>query len=248
MVKRKTTQKQVKKVECQNCGTANSAKAKFCHNCGVALEIKPVSIKQINEKKANVDKESKLMVNNHPEHGTLILGKFKPRFFIIVGIVIIAIVLGFILLSSNGKSSSSGPTKFAACTSDSQCASGSYCSSFGACLVSTCGDGICTSQEKQSGSCPIDCGCSSGYIVNRYSNMCQAPVNVSSSVMSNYIANYLKNNSVTGTITSFNNTYYGNKTVEEAFVNCQVNATSYPCQIIFYFNQNGTVINVIRTS
>ena len=248
MVKRKITQKQIKKVECQNCGTTNSVKAKFCHNCGVALEIKPIFTKQNVEGNLSEKKEPKPIIHKHPEHGTVIFGKFKLRFFIIIGILIVAIMLGFIFLSSNGNLGSNGPTKFAACTSDSQCPSGSYCSNFGACLVSTCGDGICTSQEKQNGSCPIDCGCSSGYIVNKYLNVCQAPVNVSASVMRTYISNYLKNNSITGTITAFNNTYYGNRTVEEAFVNCQVNATSYPCQVIFYFNQNGAIINVIRTS
>lgn len=242
MAKRKTTQKQSKKVKCQNCGASNSIKSKFCHNCGAELEIQPEPVKKVVEKEA-VQSEKEITIKKDKGQGVVIFGKFKPRFFIIIGVLIVAVALGVIAFSSNNSNSG----KFAACTSDAQCSSGSYCSSFGGCLVSTCGDGVCSSQERQAGSCPIDCGCTSGQVLNKHTNQCQQPVNVSTQIITTYIDSYLNKNNLTGSITSIDNSYYGNSTVKEAIVNCQLNQTSYPCQIIFYFNQTGNVINVIRT-
>ena len=60
--------------------------------------------------------------------------------------------------------------------------------------------------------------------------------------------NWLNQNNETGSISSINNTYYGNQIVEEAVVNCQLTNQTYPCSIIFYFNKNGTNINIIRST
>lgn len=247
--KENVTKKKIKKVECPKCGKLNSLKAKFCIACGAKLEpIAPPVKEPKPDAKETIQSKSK-------DSGTLILGKFRPRFFIIIGVIVVAIIAGAYFLTSNHTSTqplapnnTNASTKFAACTSSSQCSAGDYCSNFGACLPATCGDGICTTQERQSNSCPIDCGCGAGTVLNRHLDECQPSINVSQSTITAYISKWLTQNNETGSITSINDTYYSNQTVEEAVVNCQLTNQTYPCSIVFYFNQTGNVINVIRSS
>jgi hypothetical protein len=231
------TSKKVSKIACPNCGTKNSIKSKFCSSCGATLQ----PIEEV--KKEEVRNPQKQKETKKAEE-TLIFGHFKPKFFLILGILTIILIGLFIFFSSSFTKTKAATLS---CTVDS-CQAGYYCSSYGACIKAYCGDGICTTQERANNSCPIDCGCGSGYILNKYTNQCQKPINVSTQIITGYIDKYLNQNNVTGSITAINNTYYGNSTVKEVIVNCQLNQTSYPCQIIFYFNQNGTAINVIRTT
>lgn len=234
-----------KKIECQECGALNSAKSKFCNECGAELAIESKSIKKAEDKSSKEGQKEESAEKS----------KSKPLIYIIAAIVVIVAVAGAYLAFSYNTPNTVQPsrnntnsTNFAACTSDNQCPTGDYCTSYGACLASTCGNGVCTTQERQSNSCPIDCGCPNGYILNRYSDTCQAQITISNSTMIDYVDAYLRNNSITGHITSINNTYYGNQSVKEVVVNCQVNATSYPCQIIFYFNESGDEIHTVQTT
>ena len=221
MAQRKTKQKKDKKVLDKK----------------VKEEVKEV--KKVTATETGEVKEAKV------KEETVILGHFKPRFFIIAGILIVLAIVSALYFTNSLTVYKSGNQT--SCTSNTQCQSGSYCSDYGACIKSVCGDGVCLPPENQS-SCPIDCGCGSGYILNKHTDQCQSPVNVSTQIITTYIDNYLSENNVTGHITSISDSYYGNITVKQAIVNCQTNSTSSPCKIIFYFNQTGNVINVIRTT
>jgi len=174
----------------------------------------------------------------------LIFGRFKPRFFLIVGILIIIIVGIFFLFNIQlGPPSTS---TILSCTANS-CQTGYYCSSFGACLKSVCGDGICSTQEKANNSCPIDCGCGSGYVLNKYTNQCQMSLTISNANITTVVDNYLHQNKINGTITNITNGYYGSQSVKEVFVNCALPNVNFPCQMTFYINSTIQIINVTRT-
>ena len=242
-----STKKEVKFIYCHNCGTKNGSDSKFCKKCGEELHIttSKQETEQSKEKKITekLDKKEKEKPN-----------KIHIGVYVLI-IVIVAIIgsLGYIYLHSSTNSLGSSNSTYKGtnqskpeCTTSSQCPSGDYCTNFGECVTDYCGDGVCTAQKQQSNSCPIDCGCPSGEVLNRYSDKCGAPINVSITIIDNYIAGYLKNNSLTGNIISINNTYYQNQIVKEAVVNCQLNA-SYPCQVVFYFNESGSEIQTIRS-
>jgi hypothetical protein len=231
------------KIECPQCGTKNHADSKFCKSCGTKLGKELSKTKEASSKKME-----KL---NKDESDTKTSLKIKPLYIGVIAVIIIIAVLGILYIHTSNNNTSkvySSNTTKPECTTSSQCSAGDYCSSYGACLRAYCGDGVCTAQERANNSCAIDCGCGSGQVLNKYTNQCQSPINVSTETITTYIDSYLSQNNVTGHITSINNTYYGNYSVKEAVVDCQTNTTSYPCQIIFYFNQTGNVINVIRTS
>jgi hypothetical protein len=222
-------------VKCPQCDAKNGARAKFCKTCGAKLGTEVSKV----EAREDVNKTEKSSS-----------AKIKPLYIGIIAIILIAAVVSLLYFhqsSSTAKVSAYNTTN-PECTTSSQCAAGDYCSSYGACLKAYCGDGVCTAGERANNSCAIDCGCGSGQVLNRYNDQCQAPINVSTQIITNYIDNYLSENNVTGHITAINNSYEGNYTIKEAIVDCQTNSTSYPCQIVFYFNQSGNVINVIRTS
>ncbi len=230
-----STQKQtIRKVVCPNCNTKNLSTAKFCSNCGLDLTKIEKIAKQ--EEKEMPKKESK----------KVIMGHFKPKFFMILGAAIVGIGLVAFYIFAGGKTGSS--TYSPQCTNDSQCSQGSYCSSFGACLRSTCGDGICTSQERQSSSCPVDCGCAQGQVLNKYLNQCQTSLVLSQTAINNLVNNWLSHNAINGTITTTNDAYYGNQTVKLVNVNCAPPNAQYPCQMTFYINYQAQIVNVTSTT
>lgn len=253
--KSKATKKTVKRIKCGNCGKLNTPSHNFCISCGTRLN-KSSNI----PKKSVIEETSKLNEKlshqtNSKEELSLLPKWLKLKYVGIIAIMVIAIFSIYLLSLKNSSTSSLAQSNSTAsnatkplCTSSNECQTGYYCSNYGACLKAFCGDGVCTTQEKSNNSCPIDCGCSNGEVLNRYANECQMPANVSNYTIQTYVSSYLKNYSIKGDITSINNTYYGNESVKEAVVDCQLNQTSYPCQVIFYFNQNGTVVNIIRTS
>lgn len=179
---------------------------------------------------------------------TVILGHFKPRFFLILGVIIVLGIGLFYFFGSQSQKSLNPSTAVFQCISNNQCVSGQYCTNYGACVQDTCGDGVCTAQKLQSGSCPLDCGCPSGQVLNKYSGSCQAPLNITNAAVANVVNSYLKRYNITGTITGINNTYYGNQTVKVAYVNCQSSGSKYPCQMVFYVNNNAQIVNTTRTS
>ena len=223
---------------CPNCSKKVPDTAKFCPKCGYNF-VSTSKKAKVSEKKEEIIK--------------------KPFNFIpIVAVICIVIVVGiiyFYLRPSNPSTSILNSSSHAAvnnsvftpeCTTTSQCASGDYCNNIGICTKISCGDGVCSPSERQSNSCAIDCGCSGGTVLNSHTNQCQAPINVSTQLITQAVENYLKTNSINGTISSMNNTYYGNQTVKEAVVNCQAPKGSV-CQIIFYLNSNATIIQIFQT-
>jgi len=135
------------------------------------------------------------------------------------------------------------------CTTDDQCPAGAYCSRYGACLAPQCGDGICSPKENLNGSCPRDCGCPTGRVLNAYLNQCQQGVNVSSDTVNTVINNYLTQHNITGTATDIHDTYYGNQTVKSVFIDCrEPMRTTMSCGIVLFIDNNGTIIEVLRTT
>lgn len=232
-------------IYCHKCGTKNDGSAKFCMKCGAELHLDVQKEKEVQHKEKVLEKKK---VEKTPT-GKLHWGIYA----LIVVIIVIIGSLAYVYLhfstnvgSPNNKNSSYKNTSNQ-CTTSSQCSAGSYCSSFGACVKDYCGDGVCTPQKQQSNSCPIDCGCPSGEVLNKYTGTCQQPPSLNSTTIMDIVDNYLKQNNINGTITAIKNSYYGNQAVKEADVNCQTNQSKYPCGIIFYLNSNGTIINVTRT-
>lgn len=171
---------------------------------------------------------------------TAILGHFKPKFFIILAILIVLVVgfvVYFVYKSANQTS----------CTSNNQCQNGSYCSSYEVCIKNVCGDGVCLVPENQS-NCPIDCGCPSGQVLNEYLNRCQTAVTLSPSTINAIVGNWLTYNAINGTITGISDTYYENQTVKSVTVNCAPPNSKYPCQLVFYINYQAQIINVTSTT
>ena len=192
-------------------------------------------------------KKKKVTVEKGPiKKEKVILGHFKPKFFMILGAVIVVIGLVAFYIFIGGKNSSS--TYSPQCTNDSQCSQGSYCSSFGACLRLTCGDGICTSQERQSGSCPVDCGCAQGQVLNKYLNQCQTSVVLSQTIINNVVNSWLSHNAINGTITATSDSYYGGQTIKLVTVNCAPPKALFPCQMTFYINYQAQIVNVTSTN
>ncbi len=134
------------------------------------------------------------------------------------------------------------------CAADSDCSTGSYCSGFGACLKDTCGDGTCSAEEKSKNSCPTDCGCTQGEILNKHTNQCQPTIVISSDLVTTTANTYLSQNNITGKIVSTVDTYYGNQALKEVVVDCAIQGDKYPCQIILYVDSSGKIVNVSRTS
>lgn len=133
------------------------------------------------------------------------------------------------------------------CSSDAQCPADYYCSNYNVCIKNTCGDGVCSAEEKASNSCAIDCGCPGGEIVNAYLNACQAPPNISNAYAANATEVYLRANNMTGTILAINESYFGNQSAKLVSVSCSVSANSLPCMIFFFVGDNG-IISVLHST
>lgn len=216
------------------------------------------AVGEVYEEPETEELNEKLDENNEEETKKLMLGHFKPRFFVIIGsLAIIVIIIALLMLnnqlnnplinSTNGQSAHNNTKTVVSCTANS-CQTGYYCSSYGACLKAFCGDGICTAQERANNSCPIDCGCSSGQVLNKHLNECQQNLSVSNAAIDTAVDNYLQQNSINGTIINITNGYYGNQAVKIASVNCAAPSSKYPCQIVFYVNSNAQIINETYTT
>lgn len=247
--KSKKTTKAQKRIECPECGTKNSSKTKFCSNCGVGLqtveEQQKIKAQEAHERR---QKEAAEINRNIQSKGN------RSKLYIAGGVLIVLIIAAVFFLNSSGSNKQLGTQNqtqnttqaVVSCTVNS-CQSGYYCSSYGACLKAYCGDGVCTQQEKTTGSCPIDCGCSSGQVLNKYTNECQQSLTISNANITIVVDNYLAQNKINGTITNITNGYYGSQAVKEAFVNCAPPSAKYPCQMAFYINSTVQIVNVTIT-
>lgn len=241
MPKTKANIKSPSAIYCHKCGTKNDSNAKFCMKCGSELHLDAPKDKEIqNKEEISEKKKVEKPISEKLHWGIYVL--------IVVIIAIIGSLAYLYLHSSTNLSTLNSKNLSNQCTSSSQCSAGSYCSSFGACVKDYCGDGICTPQKQQSNSCPIDCGCPSGEVLNKYSGTCQQSLTINSTTIMRIVYNYLTQNNINGTITTIKDSYYGSQVVKEADVNCQTNQSKYPCGIVFYINSNGTIVNVTRTS
>lgn len=242
-----TKSKKDEYIYCHKCGTKNGSDTKFCKECGAQLHREDKT-----KGEAVVQKEEKVKEVKEQEKSA---SSRMPIWMYALIIIIVLVIGGFVYVylhsnSSNNLSNinSSYKTPSNQCATNSQCSAGYYCSSFNTCVKDYCGDGVCTPQKQQSNSCPIDCGCPSGEVLNKYSGTCQQSLTINATTITNIVKNYLKQNNINGTITAIKDSYYGSQAVKEADVNCQTNQSKYPCGIIFYINSNGNIINVTRTS
>jgi hypothetical protein len=135
------------------------------------------------------------------------------------------------------------------CPQDCVCKANEYCTETGICKpVSICGDSICSPQENSTQVCCEDCGCPFNEICNKYTHRCQLKSTISSKTVEEIINNYLTENNITGKIISIQDTYYENQAVKQISVDCREKDVVFPCRILFYVNDTGNIVEVIRTT
>jgi len=132
------------------------------------------------------------------------------------------------------------------CPQDCRCKPGEYCSETGICRVNVCGDGICSPLENQTQSCCEDCGCPSDKICNKVTQTCQEKPTISDEDVIKIVENYMKENNITGKITSIIDTYYKNETLKQVSIDCKSKELPYPCSIILYINNDGRIVEEVR--
>ncbi len=134
------------------------------------------------------------------------------------------------------------------CVEDCGCESGEYCSDIGICRTDVCGDEICSSEENKSQNCCEDCGCPNDKVCNKVTQTCQEKAIISEETIKKIVSDYLDENNITGTITEIIDAYYKNETLKQVNINCRTKEIPYPCAIVLYINNEGEIVEAIRTS
>lgn len=134
------------------------------------------------------------------------------------------------------------------CVEDCGCELGEYCSDVGICRTDVCGDEICSPEENRTQSCCEDCGCPADKICNKITQTCQEKPTISDEDVRKVANDYMGENNINGTITGIIDAYYGNETLKQVNIDCGTEETPYPCAIILYVNNEGQIVEDIRTS
>ncbi len=134
------------------------------------------------------------------------------------------------------------------CAKDCSCKNGEYCSDVGICLKETCGDEICSNSEKQASSCCEDCSCANEKICNKVTQKCIEKTALTDTEVRTIAEDYLKKNSISGKITNLIDTYYKEQAVKQVTIDCMQEGSEYPCQMILYIDNRGSIIEELRTS
>lgn len=133
------------------------------------------------------------------------------------------------------------------CNKDCGCKSGESCNSVGICRKNDlCGDNICSDKEKNS--CCKDCGCENGVVCNKITQTCQPKIEVSETDINKVVTDFLQKNNIQGEIIKITDEYYGEKTVKKVRINCNLENTEYPCEIILFIDDSGNIIDKMQTS
>ena len=64
------------------------------------------------------------------------------------------------------------------------------------------------------------------------------------------IADYTTRNNITGNVTSIRDTYYGTVAVKQVDIDCRKasDPVGFPCFMTLFINENGTVVEALRTT
>jgi len=133
------------------------------------------------------------------------------------------------------------------CMQDCGCKAGEYCSDTGICRKEMCGDEICSTEEEETQTCCEDCGCPSDKICNKIIQQCQEKATISEEDVRGIANDYMKENNISGTITRILDVYYKNETLKQVNIDCGIKDVPYPCAIILYINDNGEIVEGVRT-
>ncbi len=174
----------------------------------------------------------------------------------IIGIVIILIIVGILIGTSIfkkpeikcGDNICSLTEDCNTCVEDCACKSDESCTDVGICKKEEmCGDEICSEQEKINDDCCEDCGCDEDKICNKITQKCQEKIIVSDDIINNIVQDYLAENSLTGTIKKTTDSYHGQQIIKAVSIDCKEPEAEYPCEIILFINEEGKIIDEMRT-
>lgn len=134
------------------------------------------------------------------------------------------------------------------CIEDCDCHTGEYCSDTGICRTGVCGDEVCSAEEGRTQSCCEDCGCPSDKICNKVTQQCQEKATISEEDVIEIANDYMNQNNIDGTIIGVSDAYYKNETLKQVNIDCRTEDVPYPCAIILYIDDNGEIVEEIRTA
>ena len=130
------------------------------------------------------------------------------------------------------------------CGADCGCTGDEFCDDLGICREEVCGDDICSSDEQ--GSCCEDCGCPGDQICNKNTQECQEKSTADDTFITQIVNDYMQENSVTGTIESIIDAYYGDKMVKQVLIDCTQEGDPVSCSIILFIDDDGTILEEYR--
>ncbi|MEA3343862.1 MAG: hypothetical protein U9Q92_06905 [archaeon] len=134
------------------------------------------------------------------------------------------------------------------CAEDCGCKSGEYCSDTGICRGDVCGDDICSAEENRTQTCCEDCGCLLNKICNKVTQMCQEKATISEEKIRKAANDYMDENKIRGTIIGIKDAYYKDEILKQVNIDCRAEEIPYPCAIILYIDDEGKIVEEIRTS
>ncbi len=134
------------------------------------------------------------------------------------------------------------------CPKDCGCKPEEYCSNVGICRMEVCGDEICSPDENKTQNCCEDCGCPPDKICNKVTQTCQEKATVSEDDIKKAANAYMSKNNINGIITNILDTYYKNEILKQVNIDCRAEEIPYPCAIVLYINNEGKIVEDIRTS
>ena len=134
------------------------------------------------------------------------------------------------------------------CIKDCACDSSQYCDANGVCKAPVCGDGICSATENESQSCCEDCGCIGDKICNKVTGTCQDKAIISDDTIREIATQYMRDNNISGNVTTIVDVYYKNQTVKQVNIDCKTSNVLYPCMVYLYVDSSGKVLESAATS
>ncbi len=134
------------------------------------------------------------------------------------------------------------------CSEDCGCKTGEYCNDIGICREYVCGDEICSPEEEKAQNCCEDCECPSDKVCNKVTQSCQEEATISEDNIKEIVNDYMVENDFEGSIKNIIDTYYKNEIIKQVNIDCSREEVPYPCEIILYINNDGEILEEMRTT
>lgn len=134
------------------------------------------------------------------------------------------------------------------CVKDCGCEVNEYCDNIGVCRGQVCGDSDCSQNEKSTGSCCVDCGCPEDQVCNKVNQECQNTIVIDESKINQIVEDYLETKRIEGKVTKIKDTYYKEHTVKQVNIDCGLSEFAPLCKIILYIDEEGKILEDIKTS